>query len=288
MPRAVALGLAALAATCSSATVAPEGSTAFEVLVGAGDIAVCGSERDEETAALLEAIAGTVFTAGDNVYPTGTSAEFADCYEPSWGRVLDRTRPAPGNHDYLTPGGAGYYGYFGPRAGDPAKGYYSYDVGAWHVVVLNSNVDVSASSPQVAWLQDDLDGHAALCTVAYWHHPRFSSGFHGGDAGMHDVWETLYAHGVDVVINGHDHDYERFAPQDPDGGADPAFGIRQFVAGTGGAALRPFPTTAPNSEVRNADTYGVLVLRLFGTRYEWEFVPVGGSGFHDSGGDDCH
>ncbi len=258
------------------------------VLVGAGDIATCPNTEDEDTAALLEDIEGTIFTTGDNAYPDGTDADFENCYEPSWGRHKPRTYPSPGNHEYHTPGASGYFNYFGVAAGDPGEGYYSYNQGAWHVVVLNSNIAVEPGSAQHEWLRADLASNTAICTLAYWHHPLFSSGHHGNQTKMKLLWEALYAADVDVVVNGHDHDYERFALQDPSGEADPARGIREFVVGTGGG-LRPFETFQPNSEVRSADTHGILKLTLNPTSYDWEFVPVsGGETFTDSGSGSCH
>jgi acid phosphatase type 7 len=258
------------------------------VLVGAGDIASCGLTGDSETAQLLENIPGTVFTAGDNAYEDGSATNFKSCYAPTWGRVLSRTRPAPGNHDYNTPGAAPYYAYFGARAGEPGKGYYSYELGTWHVVVLNSNIDADAKSPQIAWLEADLKAHETACTAAIWHHPRFSSGVHGSDARFQSFWETLYTAGVDVVLNGHDHDYERFAPQTPDGKGDAKKGIREFVVGTGGASLRPFLLPRANSELRNSSTWGVLKLTLRANGYTWNFVPVAGQKFSDAGTGACH
>lgn len=258
------------------------------VLVGAGDIASCESEGDEATAALLDTIPGTVFTAGDNAYPDGRAEDFADCYDSSWGRHKDRTRPSPGNHDYETSGAAGYFDYFGPAAGDPSRGYYSYDLGAWHVVVLNSEADVAEDSPQVEWLREDLAASPALCTVAYWHHPRFSSSTtHGNEEFVQPLWDVLYEHGAEIVMGGHDHTYERFAPQTPDGAADPDTGIRQFVVGTGGKSDYPFGTPEPNSEVRYNDGPGVLKLTLEATGYSWVYIPVSGS-FEDSGAGTCH
>lgn len=257
------------------------------VLVGAGDIAACPSTGDEATADLIDDIDGTIFTMGDNAYPDGTDADFQNCYEPSWGRHKPRTYPSPGNHEYHTPGASGYFDYFGAAAGDPAKGYYSYNLGAWHVVVLNSNIAAEPDSTQHEWLSADL-ASTATCTVAYWHHPLFSSGLHGNQNNMKLTWDALYAANVDVVVNGHDHDYERFAPQDPSGEADSARGIREFVAGTGGVGLRPFETIQPNSEVRNSDTHGVLKLTLNPTSYNWEFIPVTGETFTDSGSASCH
>lgn len=262
------------------------------VLVGAGDIASCNSTGDEATAALLDEISGTVFTIGDNVYPSGTAAQFADCYDPSWGRHKARTRPSPGNHDYETSGAAGYFDYFGALAGDPAKGYYSYDLGEWHIIALNSNCSAvggcGAGSPQEQWLRADLAAHPRACTLAYWHHPRFSSGRHGSNTAFQAFWQALYEYGADVVLNGHDHDYERFAPQNPSGVADPQHGIRQFVAGMGGRSHYLFEgSPIANSEVRNDDTFGVLKLTLHPTSYTWEFVPEAGKTFTDSGSEPC-
>jgi 3',5'-cyclic AMP phosphodiesterase CpdA len=261
------------------------------ILVGAGDIVTCGG-RGEATAKLLDKIPGTVFTLGDNVYPDGTTAQFRDCYARSWGRHTARTRPAAGNHDYHTAGAAGYFTYFGAAAGDPRKGYYSYALGAWHIVVLNSNCAAvggcAAGSPQVKWLQADLAAHPARCTLAMAHHPRFSSGNHGSIKGMHDLWQTLYDAGVDVFLAGHDHSYERFAPQDPQGRADAKRGIREFVVGTGGRGLDTGTTRAANSQVFDAKTHGVLKLTLHPTSYEWQFVPVAGQTFTDAGSGACH
>ncbi len=267
------------------------------ILVGAGDIALCGSGGDEATAQLLDAIFsggthGNVFTAGDNVYNSGTASEFADCYEPTWGRHKGRTKPAPGNHDYLTGGASGYFGYFGAAAGDPSKGYYSYNLGSWHIIVVNSNcseVDgCDAGSPQEQWLRADLAANPAACTLAYWHHPRFSSGLHGSSTLTQAIWQALYDYGAEVVVNGHDHDYELFAPQDPNGEPDPQVGIRQFVVGTGGKSHYSFGVPIANSEVRNGDTYGVLKMTLHSTSFDWEFVPVAGKTFSDSGSQSCH
>ena len=258
------------------------------VFVGAGDIAACSNDGDEATAKLLDNISGTVFTTGDNVYPSGTADEFANCYAPSWGRHKGRTRPSVGNHDYGTTAAAGYFRYFGSTAGEPGKGYYSYDLGAWHIIVLNSNISVESGSPQEQWLRSDLAAHRVACTLAYWHHPRFSSGsVHGSDSFVQPLWQALYDYGADVVLVGHEHNYERFAPQDPSGNADPRRGIRQFVVGTGGRSHYPFGIPIANSEVRNADTYGVLKLMLHSTSYTWEFLPEAGKTFKDSGDADC-
>ena len=285
---AYALMILATLACRAGAPTAEEDDALSMVLVGAGDIADCDDPNDEATALLLDNISGTVFTTGDNAYEDGTPDQFANCYQPSWGAHRDRTRPSPGNHDYHTSGAAGYYDYFGSNAGDPTTGYYSYDLGAWHIIALNSNIQEDAGSPQLQWLAADLASSGSLCTLAYWHHPRFSSGSHGNDSSMEPFWDALYAAGADVIINGHDHDYERFALQTPDGDADPEFGIREFVVGTGGRNLRDLHSVRPNSEVRESNTYGVLKFDLFDTSYEWEFIPVAGSNFNDRGTTDCH
>jgi hypothetical protein len=263
------------------------------VLLAAGDIASCRSEGDEATAALVEGLEGTVATLGDSVYDRGSPQEFADCFEPSWGRLKDRIRPAVGNHEYLTPGAAGYYAYFGPAAGDPSQGYYSYDLGAWHIVVLNSQCwevgGCGRNQPQAVWLEADLRAHPARCTLAYWHMPRYSSGPHGDSDLVDAYWDLLVGAGAEVVLTGHDHNYQRFAPRDAEGEIDRERGLRQFVVGTGGFTLYRFPGPAPAaSEARDDLTHGVLRLRLFEDRYEWEFLPVGGTGFTDSGADVCH
>ncbi|MGB7874877.1 MAG: DNRLRE domain-containing protein [Anaerolineales bacterium] len=258
------------------------------ILVGAGDIADCNSNGDEATANLLDTIPGTVFTTGDNAYPDGAAFEFMNCYDLSWGRHKARTYPSPGNHDYHTNGAAGYYDYFGSSAGDPDIGYYSYDLGTWHIVVLNSNLPVEAGSPQEQWLRADLSAHPVACTLAYWHHPRFSSGLqHGSNARMQSLWQALYDYDADVVLAGHEHNYERFAPQNPQGVSEPTRGIRQFVVGMGGRSHYPFGIPIANSEVRNGDTYGVFKLTLHPDSYSWEFVPEAGKTFTDSGSAPC-
>jgi len=262
------------------------------VLVGAGDIASCKSDGDEATAKLLDAIPGTVFTTGDNAYYSGTDEEFAYSYTPTWGRHKDRTMPAPGNHDYQTTGAVGYFNYFGAAAGDPTKGYYSYDLGAWHIVVINSNCSrvggCGSGSAQEQWLRLDLAAHPAPCTLAYWHHPLFSSGQHGNNPSVQALYQALYDYGADAVLNSHDHLYERFAPQDPSGNLDTARGIREFLVGTGGAGHYNWGIMQPNSEVRNNTTFGVMKLTLHPTSYDWEFVPEAGETFTDSGSDSCH
>jgi hypothetical protein len=279
--------------SCDTATVtititAP--GTGSSVFVGAGDIADCSRSSDDATAQLLDTIPGTVFTIGDNAYPRGSTAEFANCYAPTWGRHKARTHPTVGDNDYDTPGAAPYFSYFGAAAGDPSRGYYSYDLGAWHIIHLNSECSevggCRPSSPQGQWLRADLAAHPRACILALHHEPLFSS--KGGDSDLRDLWDPLYAVGADVVLSGHRHNYERFARQDPAGVADPDSGIRQFVVGTGGSSLSTFRSTiAANSEVRNDRTHGVLKLTLHATSYDWEFVPIAGQTFTDSGSTSC-
>jgi acid phosphatase type 7 len=264
------------------------------VLVGAGDIADCNDlSGAEATAKLLEQIPGTVMAVGDLAYPGGTKEQFENCYDKTWGRVKSRTRPATGNHEFHSSGATPYFQYFGAAAGDPKNGYYSYELGSWHIMVLNSECqDVGGcdvASRQVRWLRADLAAHPAACTLAYWHKPLFSSGnAHGNDPEMKPLWQALYEANAEVVVNGHDHDYERFAPQTPDGAADSAHGIREFVVGTGGKNHRPFAAPKPNSESRNADAFGVLKLTLKPDGYEWQFIPEPGKSFTDSGSGACH
>ncbi len=260
------------------------------VLVGAGDIAYCGNPADNRTADLLDAIPGRVFAAGDTVYPDGTKAQFRDCYGPSWGRWRLRTSPAVGNHEYHTTGAGPYWDYFGSRAGERGKGWYAYDLGTWRIYTLNANcteVGCGAGSEQEQWLRTDLAANPRACVAAVMHQPLFSSGQHGGDPAVRPLWEALDAFGADVVLAGHDHDYERFAPQTPAGAASPT-GIREFVVGTGGGPLRPFATIRANSEVREAATHGVLRLTLKAGSYDWQFVPIAGRSFTDAGTGTCH
>lgn len=276
----------------ATATVTAPPPPAGEVLIAAGDIAQCGSSNDEATAAVVDTIPGTVAVLGDNVYESGTATEYTNCYDPSWGQFKDRTKPSVGNHEYYTAGATGYYGYFGASAGDPTKGYYSYDLGDWHVVVLNSNcstVGCSSVSNQVAWLVADLAATTKSCVLAYWHHPRFNSGAsHGNNTNVAPFWDALYAAGAEVILNGHEHLYERFAPQTPAAVADPATGIRQFTVGTGGRAFYSIGTMKANSEVINNNTYGVLRMTLSAGSYSWKFLPVAGRTFTDAGTGTCH
>jgi acid phosphatase type 7 len=263
------------------------------VLVGAGDIADCTNLAGAEaTAALLAKISGTVMAVGDLAYPDGTPANFA-CYDKTWGREKARTRPAVGNHEFHSAGATYYFQYFGEAAGDSSKGYYSYELGTWHIVVLNSECEQGGGcgpgSAQETWLREDLKAHPVPCTLAYFHKPLFSSGgAHGDDLAVRPLWNALYEAGADVVVNGHDHDYERFAPQDPSGKLDREHGIREFVIGTGGKNHRPFRQPEAATEVRDATAFGVLKLTLKPMGYDWEFIPEAGKTFTDSGSDSCH
>ena len=255
-------------------------------LVGAGDIVKCGAPDAEQTARLLDRIPGTVMSLGDNVYPNSTAALLAQCYTPTWGRHLARTIAVPGNHDWEVSAGAPYFAYFGAAAGPAGLGYFSTTLGAWHVVVLNSNVAAGPGSPQYEWLKNDLAASNASCTLAMWHAPLFSSGTNGNSPQMRDAWRLLGGSGASVVLNGHDHEYERFAPQDADGHADP-HGIREFVAGTGGGSLSDRIQPQANSEVLNNHTFGVLQLTLKTGGYDWRFVPIDGESFTDNGSAAC-
>ncbi len=266
----------------------PQNSDESVVLVGAGDIANCemlGGAR--ATAALLDQIEGTVFTLGDHAYPRGTAKELKDCYEPTWGRHKARTRPTVGNHDLMTNRGQPYYEYFGDNAGPRGRGYYSYNLGAWHIISLNGTAVVDARSEQASWLREDLADHPTDCVLAYWHMPLFSSGPHGGSPEMKEVFKILYEAGADVVVNSHDHLYERFAPLNEKGEPDPERGVRVFLVGTGGAGVYNVKKIAKHSEVQNNTAYGVLKFTLSKGNYAWEFIPMAGQTFTDSGSAVC-
>jgi hemolysin type calcium-binding protein/calcineurin-like phosphoesterase family protein len=257
---------------------------------GAGTRENCNQRATSDL--LLDGTLAAVLPLGDIQYEDGAYEKFLASYDPTWGRVKAITRPVVGNHEYLTPAAAGYFRYFGAAAGDPATGWYSFDLGRWHLIALNSNCSkiggCEAGSPQERWLRRDLARHRNLCTLAYWHHPRFSSGQHQNRTDYDAFWRALHAAGADLVLVGHDHDYERFAPQDPDMAPDPGFGIRQIVVGTGGRNHYRFIQTQPNSEVRDAMAYGVLRLTLRPAGYDWQFVPAAGSTFTDAGSGACH
>jgi hypothetical protein len=230
---------------------------------------------------------------GDEQYENATLAKFRVSFAPSWGRFQAVSHPAAGNHEYVTRGAAGYFDYFGKAAGRRGKGWYSYDIGEWHVIVLNSNCryvgGCELGSPQERWLRADLKAHVDQhCTLAYWHHPRFSSGVHGSSTTYRRWWKDLYAANADLVLVGHDHDYERFAPQDPFGARDPARGVREIVVGTGGKHHDPLVHRIANSEAFNDDAYGILDLTLRPSGYAWRFVPEPGRSFTDGGSARCH
>jgi len=291
MPVLSAAAAATAALALSGAGMAPAGANAADsanaaftpfTIYAVGDIARCAypdpkySAAADTAATVAAGLAAdpqsVVLTLGDHTYPVGAAKEFRDCYAPTWGRFKDRTWPAPGNHEYYTPKAAPYFAYFGARAG---RGYYSLELGGWHVISLDSNLDPVKHAPehaaQLAWLRADLAAHPARCTLAFWHHPLYSSGGHGNVPVMRDAWELLQQAGAELVLSGHDHDYERFAPQDAHGRKD-ARGMRQFVVGTGGAYPTPFLLTVKNSEMRDASRTGVLRLRLRPDGYDWEFV----------------
>ena len=305
-PRLLWLVLAGVLAACGGGGGGGDGSSTgisggagvpgetFTV-VAAGDIAQCaGVSAAQSSAAKTAALVtpGDVFvlTLGDQVYEDGTDAEYANCFHPTWGALKDRIRPAPGNHDYQTADAAGYYNYFGAQAGPDRRGYYSFDRGDWHFISLNSLIDVSPQSAQYRWLQADLaQSSGKLCTIAYWHYPAFNSGIaYGSILAMRPMFEALHAAGVEIVLSGHEHLYERFAPQTADGTADTARGVRQFVVGTGGRALNPFGRILPNSEFRSSNDWGVLRLTLGPGSYSWQFMAVGKAAPLDSGSTSCH
>ena len=287
-------------AASSAAEIAATGAS---VMIGVGDIAVCGTDGDEKTASLVDSVLRAdsvakvhdeVFTLGDNAYPDGSASNFALCFTPSWGdsnkRIMKKIHPSPGNHEYQSVGSAPYYQYFGSKVGAVNKGYYSFDVGEWHVMSLNSeiiigNFTLAEQKAQEDWLTKEIKGTSKVCTMAYWHNPRFSSGWHGGDALLQPLWQILYDGHVDVVLNGHDHDYERFAAQTPAGVRDSVNGIFEYVVGTGGGDLRGFQSTpSPNSAVRIQGYFGVLKLTLGKGEFRSAFLDVSGRIWDQSGG----
>jgi acid phosphatase type 7 len=274
------------AGTSGSSPVAAPEVAPDEVMVGAGDIARCGVGDAEATAKLLDRIPGTVFTLGDNVQDQGAAEEYEKCFEPTWGRHRSRMLPTVGNHDWFGGHGRPYFSYFGAIAGPAGLGYYATTVGAWHVISLNSEISAGSGSPQYEWLKAQLAMSTAACTVAMWHRPLFTSGPNDPAVHMRDAWRLLNQQGAELVLSGHNHQYERFAPQDADGRPDPR-GMRQFVVGTGGYTLYGRTRAQANSEAFHSDAWGVLKLTLKSASYTWEFVPVAGQSFRDSGSGTC-
>lgn len=256
---------------------------------GAGTSGNCHERRVAELIGRLNPAAYLVL--GDVQYENGSASAFAKSYDPAFGRYLSISHPAVGNHEYRVSGAAGYFGYFGARAGDPGKGYYSFDLGAWHLIALNSECDevsCSRGSPQETWLREDLAAHPDRCVLAYWHVPRWSNGAeHGDSRSVRAFVDALYDAHAEVILNGHDHDYERFAPRAASGDIDRAAGIREFVVGTGGKNLKPVsPSSA--TEAYNDKAYGLLSLTLAPNSYSWRFVPEAGETYSDSGSATCH
>jgi hypothetical protein len=290
---ATARSLPELGASASPAASPAQAIAGPWILVGAGDIATGPPGAigpDERTAQLIDKIVTenpgrvTVFTAGDNAYEDGTPGDFRHYFEATWGRHKSIMRPVPGNHEYQSEDAAGYFDYFGPGAGDAETGFYAYDLGSWRVYALNSEIEVSAGMFQEQWLREDLAAHAETrCVAAYWHRPRFSRGPHGSAEDIRPLWQALYDFNAELVISGHDHNYQRFAPMTADGALDAARGLRQWVVGTGGRQLNVIDGPIANTEAWNSSTYGVLKLTLHETSYDFEFVPVAGSAFADKG-----
>lgn len=287
--RSALVAVAALIALAGTGETPPVDGAEETAIIAAGNIGDCTSDGDEATAAIVAQLDGIVATLGDTTYPAGREESFADCYDPTWGPFIDRTRPVLGNHDYGTADAAAYFAYFGDRGGEPGKGWYSYSVGSWHVVGLNSvcdEVGCGTGSEQLEWLANDLQSSNADCLLAYWHHPRFSSGSIGSDARMSPAWRMLQEAGAEVVLSGHAHHYERLAPQD-DRGTQRADGIRQFVVGTGGTHLHPVGSVLLNSEAIVAERHGVLHLELEPEAYRWRFLAVGEAAPLDEGHNEC-
>jgi hypothetical protein len=292
-PTATATGARDSARPTNASPTVDSTEDATVVLVGAGDIAECSEGGDAATADIVEGVAGIVFTLGDNAYERGSLAEYEECYGPTWGRpaIKGRTMPVIGNHEYETSDAEGYFRYFGAAAGQPGEGWYAYDAGAWRIYALNSNCSeidgCEAGSAQGRWLRQDLAANPRTCVAAMWHHPRFSSGEHGNNANMTDIWRTLQDAGAELALAGHDHSYERFAPQDASGQPDDA-GLVELVVGTGGRDPYAFGSPEPNSLVRQSPVFGVIRLDLAPTSWTFEFLPVEGASFRDSGSGACH
>ena len=282
--------------------VALSGAALF---IGAGDIGVCGSRGDERTAQLVDSVlkadsaAGVptaAFTLGDNAYPSGLDRDFVRCFNSSWGdpkkRIMKVLRPSIGNHDHQSARGAAYYRYFGARAGPAFKGYYSYDLGDWHAVVINSQMIVTGSRAEIAqqeeWLKNDLRNRSKRCTVAYFHHPLFSSGAHGPNRAMGPLWKILSEGGVDLVLNGHEHHYERFLPMNAAGAVDSVNGMEEIIVGTGGGGLTGIRSRPQAGSARRIQGHwGVLIATLGAEEYRTAFLDVNGEVW-DPSGRKCH
>ncbi|WP_295759799.1 metallophosphoesterase [Undibacterium sp.] len=302
--------LTSCALLCCSALVYPELASAAKTkaakpaaiktltVYAAGDIADCKKLPPEESmaaktaeiinAGLQQDSKALVLTLGDNTYPVGRPEEFNNCYEPTWGKFKQSTLPSPGNHDYGMPSALGYYNYFEELAGPDRRGYYSKGLGNWLIISLNSNRTGQPMQEQLRWLKQQLSSNKRSCILAYWHHPVFSSGGHGNNDTMQPAWEMLAAAKADIVLSSHDHDYERMSPINGSGERDDKNGIRSFVVGTGGAKLTPMFFAKPTTEARNNAVHGVLKLSLHANSYDWEFVPVAGESFNDTGHGVCH
>ncbi len=317
VPTLVPLLLSALAIGCkipvqitpptADAPAAAVALSGASVMIGVGDIAACGSNGAELTAKVVDSVLKAdsvakvddmVFTLGDNAYPSGSASDFARCFAPTWGdsskRIMKKIHPTPGNHEHNTSGAAPYYQYFGSAAGSSKKGYYSYDIGAWHAIVINSELIVNPAfndadrKAQEDWLRSELKGVQKKCTLAYWHHPRFSSGWHGDDASLQTIWQELYDGGVDLILNGHDHEYERFLPQNPFAVKDTLKGMVEIVAGTGGGDLRGFRGKPdPNMAAQIQGHFGVLKLTLGKEEWRSAFIETNGRVWDPAGGK-CH
>lgn len=272
-------------------TAGPSSSAETVTLITAGDIARCDSQDDESTAALAATYPGTVLVLGDNAYEDGSGRDYEDCYQPSWGRLLERTMAIPGNHDHQTADAQGYFDYFGARAGPAGRGWYAETLGAWRLITLDSECrpvgGCGPGSPQYTWLTTELNEHASPCTVVAFHRPRYSSGYHGDDAGVDPLWRLVVDAGADIVLNGHEHSFERLGPMDADGHAD-ANGVVAFIAGTGGAPLRGFEDVVETSQVRIDDRHGVLVLQLADGSFDWAFHSTPDDTVEDQGTGACH
>jgi hypothetical protein len=266
---------------------APAALSGDAVLMGAGDMGDCGYPGTAQTAALIQGFSGDVITLGDHAYPHGAREDFRNCYDPHWGSFRSRTYPSPGNHDMETEGGLPYYEYFGLNAGPPGRGYYSYTAGSWFVLSLNSELGAQGRDTQVEWARRELDANRTDCALAYFHRPLVSSGTNGADR-MRPLARALYGAGVELILTGHEHFYERFSRQDADGRPDPAFGFDLLIVGTGGGRPLRAGARAPNSQIVLQETWGVIKLTLRPADYRWEFIQAGTGAVLDAGLGQCH